>query len=176
MFVKSSAVRLEASCQGALSLRLLCHSSNTFTAHLVLCWVFLGTVPKEDVLPLFSVAETDARPCLPPCRHSQSKCTTANVFVNLKKSLPENNINIQSSNDNLNTNIQKFPKQHLISLESTHQCQVCCMHACVTQWRYYYKVFISQVVYNITYPTAFVVCTVLPPIIYYLSTVLLGNN
>ena len=44
MFVKSSAVKLEASCLGALSLRLLCHSSNTFTAHLVLCWVFLGTV------------------------------------------------------------------------------------------------------------------------------------
>ena len=148
MFVKSSAVKLEATCLGALSLRLLCHSSNTFTAHL---GVFKEPCyPKEDVLPpLFSVAETGARPCLPPCRHSQSKCTTANVFVNLKKSLLENNINIQSSNDNLNTNIQKFPKQHLISLESTHQCQVCCMHACVTQWRYYYKVFISQVVYNI---------------------------
>ena len=40
----SSAVKLEASCLGALSLRLLCHSSNTFTAHLVLCWVFLGSV------------------------------------------------------------------------------------------------------------------------------------
>ena len=154
MFVKLSAVKLEASCLGALSLRLLCYSSNTFTAHLVLCCVFLEPCyPKEDVLPpLFSVAETGARPCLPPCRQSQSKCTTANVFVNLKKSLPENNINIQypmTTLTNLNTNIQKFPKQHPISLESTRQCQVCCMHACVTQWRYYYKVFISQVVYNI---------------------------
>ena len=151
MFVKASAVKLEASSLGALSLRLLCHSSNTVTAHLVLCWVFLGTVLSKRRRSSSSVfgAETSARPCLPPCRHSQSKCTTANVFVNLKKSLPENNINIQSSNDNLNTNIQKFPKQHLISLESTHQCQVCCMHACVTQWRYYYKVFISQVVYII---------------------------
>ena len=53
------------------------------------------------------------------------------------------------SNDNLYTNIQKFPKQHLISLESTRHAHVCCMHAFVTQWRYYYKVFISQVVYNI---------------------------
>ena len=43
-FISLSAVKLEASCLGALSLRLLCHSSNTFIAHLVLCWVFLGTV------------------------------------------------------------------------------------------------------------------------------------
>ena len=150
MFVKSSAVKLEASCLGALSLRLLCHSSNTFTAHLVLCWVFLGTVLSKRRRSSSVFGGRNRR--TPPCRHSQSKCTTANVFVNLKKSLPENNINIQypmTTLANLNTNIQKFPKQHLISLESTRQCQVCCMHACVTQWRYYYKVFISQVVYNI---------------------------
>ena len=150
MFVKSSAVKLEASCLGALSLRLLCHSSNTFTAHLVLCWVFLGTVlskrrrssglcfrwPKPAHAPVF--LHVDIR--------------NPNVPLQTSSSIPENNINIQypmTTLTNLNTNIQKFPKQHLISLESTRQCQVCCMHACVTQWRYYYKVSISQVVYNI---------------------------
>ena len=125
MYVKSSAVKLEASCLGVLSLRLLCHSSNTFTAHLLLCWVFLGTVLSKRRHSSSSVF--GGRKQCTPLSSSMSAfaiqmyhCKHLRQF---KEIIARKLHKYSISNDNLHTNIQKFPKQHLISLESTRQCK-----------------------------------------------------
>ena len=116
----------------------------------MLCWVLLGTVLSKRRCSSSSVfGGRNRRTPL-----SSSKSTFAIQMYHCKclrqfKEIIARKLHKYSiSNDNLFTNIQKFPKQHLISLESTRHAHVCCMHAFVTQWRYYYKVFISQVVYN----------------------------